>query len=324
MTTIGWEKIFTQVWHNELSKRELEDIGIDITDRKWSRLFGKSANRANYFFCNRYKNRHAIVRFDDGKILALDESDYCEAKYQISEDDLQLFTFKKQTFIQDLRKYAFGSEFQSAGQFNGPTCWKLGNLVDRYKVFFIYDTDKSKLQQALFQIRKDHTDKYPVILVSISKRWIDTEIINIIDSFKWHIIFLEHRLLLDNSGFIRTDVPFQQLDELKDLISIVSDQGGSAATRQALRGFIDLDKKFLTKHPRAKPPYPIQVLHLRYGQNMSTEKIAKQLNCTPRKIQLILDWIPAHIKIAYQKNSIELKPRDPRSIKQENMSYRNR
>ena len=105
--TYDWEKIFAYVWNNELSKQELSNIGIDITDRKWRRLFGKSPNQANYFFCNKCKNRHTIVPLDPGKFLALDESEHCEREYQISEQDLQLFSFKKLAFIQVLQKHAF-------------------------------------------------------------------------------------------------------------------------------------------------------------------------------------------------------------------------
>lgn len=105
--TYEWGKIFAYVWNNELSKQELLNIGIDVTDKKWRRLFGKSPNRANYFFCDKCDNRHTIIPTGPGEFPALDESDRCAMEHQVSKQDLQLFMFKKLTFIQDLQRSAF-------------------------------------------------------------------------------------------------------------------------------------------------------------------------------------------------------------------------
>lgn len=295
-----WGKIFTHVWNNELSKQELLNIGIDVIDRKWRRLFGRSPNQANYFFCDKCENRHAIIPTGPGEFLALDESDRCEREYQISEQDLQLFMFKKQTFIQDLQRSAFDLSEPGPKKI-GKYCWELGKLVDYYKVFFLHVTNKSELLQSLAHMREELTiEERPILILGISQKWFDAETIHLMESFKWYTIFLDYYLYLDNNGFIRSKTPLQQFNKLKNFIAIAKTPEKSDNIDEALKAFTKLDEEYKLKHPKAKPPFPSKVLRMRYKLDMPTEKIAKLGGCTPQKIRSILQWIPNNIKKAYQ------------------------
>lgn len=316
--THDWEKIFAYVWNNELSKQELSNIGIDITDRKWRRLFGKSPNRANYFFCNKCKNRHTIVPLDPDKFLALDEFEYCEREYQISEQDLQLFSFKKLAFIQDLQKHAFDLSEPGPKKI-GEFCWELGKLVDYYKVFFLHTTDKFELLQAVANMREELiAEGRPIIILGISQKWFDIETIHLMESFKWYIIFLDNYLYLDNNGFVRSKTPLQQFDKLKSFIEIAQAPERSETINETLEAYITLDDRYRLKHPKAGKPRPMKVLQLRYGQGMFIEEIAKSSHCSSRKISYILKWIPDPIKKAYEGGLIKPEMQSSQAVEQAN------
>ncbi len=319
MTYYDWENILKSVWDNEFSKQELLKLKINIDTLPWRRLFGQSTNKAHYFFCDKCNHRHTLVPLGKHEFLAIDESNYCELKYKIFEEELRLYFFKKDTFLYDLQHSTFNLGGLKPGKIIPDCCWQLGLFLNEYKVFFVYRTEQQKLINVLYQMFDKYIDK-DLVFIIIGRRSFSTEAINAIRWHNGHIAFVDEFLYLDARGVLRSSTPLQKFESLKILSQKTSKYEVENIRQKTVIALAQLDDEYKKSSPGIKkPPYPLGVLHSRNILHMTVKEIAGKYRCSTRKIAKILHWIPDSIKLAYRETACELKKNEPAHV--EKYSY---
>jgi hypothetical protein len=241
----------------------------------------------------------------------VDEIGECEIVYEISSDDLSLYAFKKQLFLNDLQRYAFEMEPEKIEEIVPDICWKIGTFLGELGVYFVYSSDGSTFGRTIFQgldaIWRTGQKQDPFVLLLIRRKTPALEICDIVKSHGGYPIFLDNLLSIDGAGFIRSNKKLQNLDALECLVRASSSHDGHNATTNAFLAFTNFDDNFRKKFPKVGDPMPLKVLSMKYKLRLTNPEIAKRCGCSVRTIENRIRACPKAIRNAYVECPLELK-----------------